>query len=190
MQKINFIGICLLSLAFLFGCASKEEPPMPKPSMEYSQEATTEAEIVSIDNEKKEVTLRLANGESPTLKAHPKMENFDQLKVGDIVEARIHESIVLSVATEGEVGLKDSIIAGKAKKGDMPAIGMEETIQVSSKVVAIDYETRNVTLLGPKGIQRTYKVGPEAKNLEAVKVDDIVTATITVGMVLSARHVE
>ncbi|WP_334176683.1 hypothetical protein [Pseudoxanthobacter sp.] len=51
--------------------------------------------------------------------------------------------------------------------------------QVKATVVAIDAETRQVTLKGPEGHLFTVKAGPQIKNFSQIDVGDTVTLTQT-----------
>jgi len=54
-----------------------------------------------------------------------------------------------------------------------------ETATASATVQAIDYNTRVVTLAWPDGRVTSYKVGPEARNFNNIKVGDIVRASVS-----------
>ena len=54
-----------------------------------------------------------------------------------------------------------------------------ETIQLTAAVVGINYDTRQVVLLGPGGREVTYKVDKSAVNFGQIKVRDQVRATVT-----------
>jgi Cu/Ag efflux protein CusF len=69
-----------------------------------------------------------------------------------------------------------------SKKGTV-AGGRAE--QVTATVTAVDVAARKVTLKGPKGKEDVIKVGDEVKNLDQVKVGDLVVVTFSQGVVLS-----
>ena len=54
-----------------------------------------------------------------------------------------------------------------------------ETIQLTATVAGINYDTRQIVLLGPGGQEVTYKVDKNAVNFGQIKVSDQVKATIT-----------
>ena len=54
-----------------------------------------------------------------------------------------------------------------------------ETIQITGAVAGINYDTRQLVLLGPGGRELTYKVDKNAINFDQIKVRDLVKATIT-----------
>ena len=57
--------------------------------------------------------------------------------------------------------------------------------QLTATVTAVDVATRKVTLKGQKGKEETITVSPDVKNLDQVKVGDLVVVTFSQGVVLS-----
>lgn len=171
----------------LAGCASTEAP---KPSLSVTKDIIAQAEIMAIDRERRFVSIRGPEGHVVTVKAHPAMNNFDQLSVGDIIEVDVHQSIVLSVTAGGEVGSKLEMTAAQSAEGLGPAIGAEEVIEIHALVTAIDYETRMVTFEMENGYTQTLKISRSAKDLESVKVGDVVNARMTLAIAISAHHPE
>ncbi len=49
---------------------------------------------------------------------------------------------------------------------------------LTAKVKKIDLKTREVTLVGEDGVQTTFKAGDDVKNLDKVKVGDVVSTTL------------
>jgi hypothetical protein len=60
-----------------------------------------------------------------------------------------------------------------------------QTFKTTATVTAIDQAKRKATLLGPEGKKFTVKVGPEAVNLDQIRVGDQVNATVTQRIVVS-----
>jgi Cu/Ag efflux protein CusF len=61
------------------------------------------------------------------------------------------------------------------KPADKPGVQTSELTVVTATVEKIDMKTREVTLKGEGGKSETIKVGPEARNLDQLKVGDKVT---------------
>lgn len=59
-----------------------------------------------------------------------------------------------------------------------------EVASSSATVQAVDYGTRVVTLAWPDGRVESYKVGPEARNFNNIKVGDIVRASVSEAAVI------
>ena len=90
-------------------------------------------------------------------------------------------SLVLaaSFAGYGSVALADQAAAPtKPAATDKSAPLVKESLQqMTATVEAVSMATREATLRGPDGKSRTIKVGPEAHNLDKVRVGDRVTVS-------------
>jgi len=68
-----------------------------------------------------------------------------------------------------------------------PARSMEQTIEKTATVTAVDKEKRQVTLKNEEGESSTIDVGPEVKRFDEVAVGDTVRAKYTVGITSELR---
>ncbi len=57
-------------------------------------------------------------------------------------------------------------------------ISTSRTETLTAKVKKIDLKTREVTLVGEDGVMTTFKAGEDVKNLDKVKVGDVVSTTL------------
>ena len=62
---------------------------------------------------------------------------------------------------------------------DKPSFAASQTMTISAVVEAIDHETRVVTVRKPDGEALTFTESEEARNLDQVKVGDVLTAEYT-----------
>lgn len=62
---------------------------------------------------------------------------------------------------------------------DRPSFSASQTMTISAVVEAIDHETRVVTVRKPDGEALTFTASEEARNLDQVKVGDVLTAEYT-----------
>lgn len=69
--------------------------------------------------------------------------------------------------------------AEPAEESEIPVAGAASTVSVTATVEKIDMNSREVTLRGPEGNVVTIAVGPEARNLEQLKVGDKVNVEYT-----------
>ena len=58
--------------------------------------------------------------------------------------------------------------------GDKPAISTTQAGQLTARVVDLDHDSRQITLQGPEGGQRTITLGDAAQRLDEVEVGDTV----------------
>jgi hypothetical protein len=152
-----------------------------------AERATLTARVEAIDTDKRTVTLRGPQGKTVSLKAPSDAQNFDQIQVGDTVQAEYLDAVALFVRKPGTAPpVEEARAVQVAPPGDRPAAVMVDTVQLSATVEAIDYDQREVTLRGPKGTTRTVKVDPRVERLNEVKVGDevVVRHTEAVGLVV------
>jgi hypothetical protein len=89
---------------------------------------------------------------------------------------------LVPMAVQADDAEKPLTVHQSTKKGTV-AGGRAE--QVTATVTAVDVATRKVTLKGKKGKEETITVSPDVKNLDQVKVGDLVVVTFSQGVVLS-----
>jgi Cu/Ag efflux protein CusF len=135
--------------------------------------------IDAIDKEKGTVTLKGPKGRTLTLEVRDPAK-LDAVKVGDPVVATYMEAVAFQVRKSGTATPGTSVQEARvgSKPGETPggAIGREVTVVVT--ITAIDKKAPAVTIKGPQGKTETFKVR-EPKNLEGVKVGDLVEITYT-----------
>ena len=132
----------------------------PKPAVETQQATVITAEITAIDRATRHVTLKGPGG-SVTVHVSDQV-NIDQLKVGDRVGATYYESLLLegkkaSVGDNSVKAMSATQIQDERGQGG-GAAGVQRTVVVVAKVYAIDKNKGTITLKGPQGNFRTFKL--------------------------------
>ncbi len=138
------------------------------------------ATVEAVDKNTREVTLTREDGDRLTFKAGPEVRNFDRIEAGDKVTATYYQGLAVFVVPPG--GMPESSETEslwRAALGEKPAGRYTRTVNISATVEALDMTSRSVTLRGPQGNRVTLTVGDHVKNLEEVKVGDLVTAGYT-----------
>jgi hypothetical protein len=91
--------------------------------------------------------------------AGPEAVNFDQVRVGDRVNATVTEKVVVSLGDTAASSREGTAsVVARAPKGDQPGGLVAETTQVTAKVIAIDSQKRTATLEFEDGITQTFPV--------------------------------
>jgi hypothetical protein len=117
------------------------------------------ANVTAIDQAKRTATLRGSDGKKFTVKVGPEAINFDQIRVGDRVNATVTEKIVVHLDKEGTAsGDGTAAVVALAPKGDQPGGLAAGTTQVTGKIIAIDAERRTATLRFEDGSTETLPV--------------------------------
>jgi Cu/Ag efflux protein CusF len=135
--------------------------------------------VDAIDKEKGTVTLKGPKGRTVTLEVRDPAK-LEAVKVGDPVVATYVEAVAFQVRKAGTAAPGASVQETRvgSKPGETPAgaIGREVTATVT--ITALDKKAGTVTIKGPLGNTETFKV-KDPKNLEGVKVGDLVDITYT-----------
>jgi len=107
--------------------------------------------ITAVDKATRDVTLKGPKGNEVTLTAGPDVKNFDQLKVGDQVNAQYVEALTLELKKGGgmAVARTDSTGVAGAKPGDKPAGVAGRQVTIVADVVDMNPAKQSITLKGP-----------------------------------------
>jgi hypothetical protein len=163
-----FIGCAIIVLVQIgFAQDQKMEKDAAKPGAIAIELVVSRATVDAIDYEKRTVTVKLPDGTAQTIEAGPEVKNFDQGKVGDLVNTTFVESIA--------VFIRMSDAPKRAKPGD----AVTNTVLLTAKVETIDHTHRTVTLKSPQGNMKTLKVGRDVTNFVLMKEGDHVVVRST-----------
>jgi Cu/Ag efflux protein CusF len=98
-----------------------------------------------------------------------------QIKVGDNVTVAIVESIAVAVRPKGAPpSAGEGAAVALAPVGAKPGGIIARTTKISAKVQAVDAAAHTVTVKGPLGKERTFKVNPKVDLSTLKNGDDIV----------------
>jgi RNase P/RNase MRP subunit p29 len=138
------------------------------------------ASVSKIDKKNRTVSFKNKDGEF-NIVAGPAVKNFDQIKVGDILDVRYELAVALEltkVKNPVVLGEQVSSSTATAKAGDKPGMIKTNVITTIAQVVKIDKKKQIVSIKGPKGNVVEVKV-KEAALLKDIAVNDQVTAVYT-----------
>ncbi|HEX6138285.1 MAG TPA: hypothetical protein VF059_11550 [Casimicrobiaceae bacterium] len=147
------------------------------------------ATITAIDPKTREITLKGPQGNEVIVEADPRVKNFAQMKVGDLVNAEYVEALTLELRKGGgqPVAATTQMGGGSAKAGKMPAGAAGRRITVVADVVGVDPQTQTITLRGPERTVDLKVRDPEQFKL--VAKGDQVEATYTEALALHVERV-
>src|SRR6185436_9488351 len=92
----------------------------------------------------------------------PEVRNFDQLKVGDIVNTTIVEQVAIYVRKQGTP--PNAAVGGmiaRAGMGGKPAIIVSETAERTAIITAVNPDKHTLTVKNVLGEVKTYNINPE-----------------------------
>lgn len=143
------------------------------------------AQVEAIDYADRTVVLKGEDGNTVMLKVGPSAKNFDQVKVGDQVQADFYSSTAVFVRKSGEgpsAGAAQAVEV--AAPGEKPAGVVVNTREITATVDAVDPQSRVITLTGPQGNTLSFKVGEDVQNLGDIKQGDQVVVRYTEALAL------
>jgi Cu/Ag efflux protein CusF len=167
--------------------AEKAPAPAEKPVGRSTTSVTKVRGTVSaIDKDAGTVTLKGPKGRTLTIEVMDK-QKLDVIKVGDPVVAAYVEAVAFRVQKAGSgaapgVSVQETRVTSKPGETPAGAVGREVTATVT--ITAIDKKAHTVTVKGPRGGVETIKA-KDPKNLEGLKVGDMVEITYTQALAVS-----
>lgn len=189
----SVIPVVLVVLgALLAGEATAQTQPSAaagdRPGVVIAERATMTATVEGLDRSQRLMTVKGPKGRALTLRVPDEVRNFDQIDVGDRIEAEYLDAVAIVVRPAGAPAPSGETTAVRvAPPGGQPSATVVETRQISATVEAIDHDTREVTLRGPRGDTRTVTVDPRVERLRDVKVGDEVVVRHTEALALVVK---
>jgi Cu/Ag efflux protein CusF len=143
------------------------------------------ATITAIDPATRAVTLKSANGKVAEVAVGDEVRNFDQLKVGDLVNIEYKQALALSLKKEaGPPSANQSETIKRSEPGAKPGGTATREVTVHADVVAVNAGTRMVTLKGPGGNLVDLEV-EDPEQLKNIKKGDQVQAVYSEALAIA-----
>jgi len=172
----------------------KELLPEPAvPTREESLLVSITASVESIDQAKREVTLKGALGNETTFVVDDRVKRLNEVQVGDLVRADYYVSVAGELrAPTAEEEASPLVIkegAGRVPPGGQPAGGALRLIKAVCTIEGLNRPEQTVTLQGPLGRLLTVRAAaPE--NLPNLRIGDTVVVTYTEALAISLEKVK
>jgi len=200
------IKLCLaaLSLTLTWSASAQEDKDKDKAKdsgkaagvparREESMRASMTAKVTAINPEKREITLKGAEGKEKTLTVDKEVKRFNEIKVGDTVSADYYVSLALELreptAEEKANPLVDETVEAKTPDGATPGAGALRKVQAVATVEEMDPTAKTVTIKGPRG--KTVDVAVKDPAIfQKVKKGDSVMVTFTEALAVSLEKKE
>ena len=185
-MKSRFTLIIMIA-AIISGCTmATTMPDQAVRGIEIGDSVVMTAEVIAIHKADRTVTLLGSEGNVVETEVGPEARNFDQIKVGDILEVEFYESVAIYIGEKGtQPDAKAEIVAGRSAKGEKPAGVIIETIDISATVKSINKFKRTIKLVMPNGQVVTRKVDKSIKAFDNLKKGDSVHVRLTEAVAIS-----
>jgi hypothetical protein len=189
---MNLIKQALLPAALLAltSCSSTPPPPPAEgsaritytkgvPGGEIVQTVKMTATVTAIDQAQRKATLLGPDGKKFEVKVGPEAINFDQVRVGDQVNATVEERLVAHLEQKGTLAGSGTLgVAALAPKGAQPSGAAGQLVQETAEITAIDAKKRTVTLRFDDGSLNTFPIRDDV-DINRGKVGDRVVFRFT-----------
>lgn len=141
-----------------------------------TQTVTVDGTVETIDYPKRVVTIKTTTGEFHTFDVPEGARRFNEIKVGDRVQAKYNNNVTVRLKPPGEAAVDTAKTARTGGEGAMPGgmAAMERTM--TATISAIDKSASSITFVGPNDWKYSRRV-VEPKIFDQVKVGDQVDIT-------------
>jgi hypothetical protein len=156
-------------------------------SKTVSSEMRTEtATVEAIEAASRTIILKKPDGTFVSVVAGPEVKRFAEIKVGQTVNARYYENVVVRVKAPGESDVVSAARGATSAESVLPGGTKAKQLTITATITAIDMNTPSITFTGPNGWKYTSKV-QDKEALAKVKVGDKVDITWTEAMLVSVE---
>ena len=171
-----------LSVAILVASAGAAEAAQVSKTL-TGETRTMSATVESIEQSTRAVTVKKANGEYEVLYCPPALKRCDTLKIGDRINAKYYETVVLRLQQPGAAD-QNSASAGRVPAEQAAAGTISRQRTITATISAIDPKVPSISFVGPQGWKYSSRVQDKGA-LAKVKVGDKIDITWTEAMLLS-----
>ena len=156
------LAACGASTAQTAAAPASKAAPAASPSVPAvltGEVFKTEAEVLSVDATKRQVTVRMADGQVVSKTLGPEVKNFAQIKAGDRVEATYTRSLRVNFRKGAGVRstneMKDS---ANAAPGAKPGAAAVREVRFVADITEMDMKTGIISVKGASGQTYTAKL--------------------------------
>ncbi len=147
--------VCLGFALLVGGCETTPEAPQ---SVEFHDEESIEATIVSIDVENRMATLVEPGEEPVTIHIPPEARNLEQVEEGDTLRISYTSAYRASLAAPGETESGLVVGAGRAPEGERPGAVVGAGIVTSIEIISVAEDGSSVSFRDESGVLDSMQV--------------------------------
>jgi hypothetical protein len=162
-------------------------PAMAQSKTVRSEMRTETGTIEAIEASTRTVTLKKADGTFVTTVAGPDITRLAELKLGDTVNVRYYDNVVIRVKQPGEPEVISGAKATTGSEQVLPGGTRAKQLTITATITAIDPNAPSITFTGPNGWKYSSKV-QDTEALAKVKVGDKVDIVWTEAVLVSVER--
>jgi Cu/Ag efflux protein CusF len=199
VNKYKVLGACAVSCLFISASAFAADPITAPPGTfnktgenEYQASNVIElqAQVVDVNKKTRDIKLKAKDGETTSIKAGNDVENFAQIKKGDMLKVRYLESLTLELKKGGgdPIVVSDTSDLVRAQPGQKPGAMAIDKVSAVGTITKLDKKTQHVTVKGP---QRTVVIHVQKKDVfDTLKKGDQIEATYVEALAVSVESIK
>jgi hypothetical protein len=177
----------VVGLVAAAGLVSMAHTVMAQSKTVRSEMRTETGVIEAIEASSRTLTLKKPDGTFVTTVAGPDIKRLEELKLGDTVNVRYYENVVVRVKRPGEPDVVSSAKGTTGSDQVLPGGTRAKQVTVTATITAIDPTMPSITFTGPHGWKYSSKV-QDTEALAKVKVGDKVDIVWTEATLVSVER--
>ena len=181
-MKRSVVGLLVAA-----GLVAMAQPVMAQSKTVRSEMRTETGTIEAIEAASRTLTIKKADGTFVTTVAAPDIKRFDELKLGDTVNVRYYENVIIRVKQPGESEVLSGVKGTTGSEQVLPGGTRAKQVTITATITAIDPTAPSITFTGPQGWKYSSKV-QDTEALAKVKVGDKVDIVWTEAMLVSVER--
>jgi hypothetical protein len=181
---MNRLAMCATAAA---GLALFAHPVAAQSKTVQGEAKTMTVTVEAIEQSSRELTVKRPDGTYDIFYIPATIKRFETLKIGDKINARYYENMVLQLKPPGEAAKNSGSMGVVKAEGGKPAVTSSRQRTITATIAAIDPAVPSITFTGPNGWKYSGRVEDKAA-LAKVKVGDRLDITWTEALLLSIEE--
>jgi hypothetical protein len=177
----------VVGLVAAAGLVAMAHPAVAQSKTVRSEMRTETGTIEAIDAASRTLTIKKADGTFVTTVAAPDIKRFDELKMGDTINVRYYDNVIIRVKQPGESEVLSGVKGTTGSEQVLPGGTRAKQVTITATITDIDPAAPSITFTGPNGWKYSSKV-QDTEALAKVKVGDKVDIVWTEAMLVSVER--
>lgn len=193
---MRYVSLALLVVAMLAllvlpaASAVRTTKPMSTPSTPGNitvDAVQVTAKVVSVNQATRTVSLQMPDGKIKTYKLGKDVKGLNMLKKGDTIRGTLLDALAVYIQKSGgRPTATETTTVMLAPRGTTGFV-VADTIRITGKIQYTDMQNHTVTITGPSGMSKAFKVGSNVKNLSTLRPGDDVVIRYTEALAIDLR---
>ncbi len=186
--------LIIFLILFATACAPKESPKetvvpestakaasqtsfIPGKAVLIENAVVLTASVLAVDRSDRSITVKDQEGKVHDIELTDDVQNFDQINPGDQIQVEVYSALFMQLAKPGEEFTdRTSNAVSIAQPGSKPKIVNVDLVEALCEITAINRDTREITVTGPRGNSIKLQVPENIEQFDERRVGEKVNA--------------